>query len=66
MTTAAPARAISAHEAETSYRLRHGTVRQWWLDGRIAGKERPGRGRSGKTLWVRAADVEREALGVGA
>jgi hypothetical protein len=53
----------SAAEADAALRLRDGTVRTWWLAGRVRGQERPGRGRTGKVLYVSAADAEREAIG---
>jgi hypothetical protein len=56
---------VSASQADRLFRLRAGTARALWQKGRVGGAERPGRGRYGKTLMLRKADLERE-LGVGA
>lgn len=53
----------TAAEADEALRLRQGTVRAWWLAGRVRGQERPGRGRAGHVLYVSASDCEREAIG---
>jgi len=51
-------RLLTASEADATYRLRHGSARKAWQQGRVRGKERPGRGRAGRVLILHGDDCE--------
>lgn len=41
-----------------AYGLGKDTLRDYFLAGKVRGQYRPGRGRNGKTLWLRVEDVD--------
>jgi len=49
---------LSASEADRAFRVRRGTCRGLWCAGAIRGAERPGRGRTGRALYLRRDDLE--------
>jgi len=50
---------ISASEADRLYRRAKGTAATSYRAGLVRGEERQGASRTGRVIWIRAADAER-------